>query len=161
MTIPTCHSGPRSPALTTPVPFPPALGLPASRLQDSGILKMEKSASHHVLHFDFANTALCRPHPPRVHSFLVFHPILHVIPHASFPASWSLPVPCPTTAHLLVFLPEIDLSLARGFGVPLGLSPTSDLESVSPFRALSPLTLGTAISRSPFRSFQSGLSGAL
>lgn len=30
-------------SVTTPVPFPHPLGLPASRLQDSGLLKMEKS----------------------------------------------------------------------------------------------------------------------
>lgn len=79
----------------------------------------------------------------------------HVIPQTSFSASWSLPVSYPTTADLVVFLPKIDLSLAHGFGVPLGLSATPDLESANLLCALSPLTLGTAVSTSPFRPFQS------
>lgn len=55
----------------------------------------------------------------------------------------------------MVSLPEASLSLASGFGVPLGLSLISALKSMSPFHTLLPLTLGTAVSRSPFRPVQS------
>lgn len=123
--------------MTTPVPFPPPLGLPASRLQDSGILKVEKPTSRHVLRSDFANTAPCRPHSPCPLASCPSSPC-PCRPPMPLPASWALPVPCPTTADLMVFLLEIDLSLARGFGVPFGLSPTSAWNQQAPSCPLTP-----------------------
>lgn len=102
--------------LTTPVPFPHPLDLPASRLQNSGILKSEKVTSQHVFHFDFANTVLY--HLPS--SLYPFVSRLSFIPHSCpvsslhLGLSWSS-VPCPSTAVLMVFLPEANLSLAHGF----------------------------------------------
>lgn len=132
--IPTVTQGWASSSSATPVPFPHPLGRPASRLQDSGLLKTEKLTSQHVYNFVFANTALCCPlsslYPFISHlsfaSPVLSPPVLHL------GLSWSL-VPCPKTAVLMVFFPEAHLSLAYGFGAPLGVSPLSAPESVSPF----------------------------
>ena len=71
--IPTVTQGWASSSSTTPIPFPHPLGLPASRLQDSGLLKTEKLTSQHVYNFDFANTTLLPSPPPCIHSFLISH----------------------------------------------------------------------------------------
>lgn len=136
-----------SSTLTTPVPFPHPLCLPASRLRDA-----EKLTSQHVFRFDFANTALYHlPSLPVSIHFLSCCP-------SSFPVSGSPMAlgPLLQSLVLMVFLPEANLSLAHGFGVPLGLPLTSTQESTSPFRVPLPLTLGTAVSR----SYSLGLSKA-
>lgn len=140
--------------LTTPAPFPHPLSLPASRLQDSGLLKSEKLTSQHVFPFDFANAVLY--HPPSLPVSIRFSSFIpHSCPVLSLLLILSWPLaPCLNTVFM-VFLPEASLSLACGFGVPLGLSLISALESMSPFHTLLPLTLGTAVSRSPFRPVQS------
>lgn len=79
--------------------------------------------------------------------FLALSPFLHL--------GLSLVlVPCPKYGSH-GFPSRSNLSLAHGFRVPIGVSPSSDLQSTSLFHTLSPLTLGTAVSRSPFRPFQS------
>ena len=140
----------------TPIPFPHPPGLPTSRLQDSGLLKTEKSTSQHVFHFGFANAALSRAPvlPASIHfSSFILYPLsclLSCILASRGPWSLTPVLQISWSSYLIA-----NLSLARGFGVLLGLSPTFDLESASPFRALLPPIPGTAIPRSPFRPFQS------
>lgn len=102
----------------TPIPFPHPLGLPTSRLQDSGLLKTEKSTSQHVFHFGFANAALSRPPtlPASIHfSSFILYPLsclLSCILASRGP--WSL-IPIlqiSWSSHLIA-----SLSLAHGFGV--------------------------------------------
>ncbi|KAF6109530.1 hypothetical protein HJG60_010803 [Phyllostomus discolor] len=91
--IPTVTQSWASSSSTTPVPFPRPLGLPASRLQDSGLLKTEKLTSQHVYNFDFVNTALC------------CSPVLPASTHVSSLIPQSRPVSCPASGPLTVLGP--------------------------------------------------------
>lgn len=72
-----------SSSLITPVPFSCPLTSQPPRLQDSGLLKTEKSTSQHVFYSSFADTALCHspssPHPSSTH-----------FSSLSLPAAWPL-----------------------------------------------------------------------
>lgn len=95
-------------------------------------------------------------HPSSLYPFISHLSFLIPCP-VSFPASWPPMVlgPSPQYHRSHGLPPRSQPIPGPWYGDPLGLSLTSDLESTSPFHALLTQILGTTISRSPFRPFQS------